>query len=144
MGGSEEKSNSVAGEASQKVARIVSAAEESAGELLAEAQNDAREIVSKARAEAEGILAAAREQVEHAENALKPDRSTGNADAAVRTSGAASSDGGGDTAGARLVAMKLALDGSAPEEISARLEAEFPELDDPAGLVAEVLVRAGR
>lgn len=141
---SEEKSSSIAGEASQKVARIVAAAEESASELLADAEQDAQGILSKARAEADGILAAAREQVERAENALKPERSPGNADASVRVSGAAGLDGGGDTAGARLVAMNLALDGSSSKEISAHLETEFPELDDLSGLVAEVLARAGR
>jgi hypothetical protein len=45
--------------------------------------------------------------------------------------------------GARLIALKMALDGHPREETAAYLRENF-ELDDPAGLLDEVYERAGR
>ncbi len=53
------------------------------------------------------------------------------------------SNGGADDAGARLVAMKLALDGKGREEIAAELEQKFGA-GDRAALLDDVLARAGR
>jgi outer membrane biosynthesis protein TonB len=51
--------------------------------------------------------------------------------------------GEGDAAGARLVAMNMALDGSGREEIVARISAEFTGADADA-VADEVLARAGK
>ena len=53
------------------------------------------------------------------------------------------SNGGADDAGARLVAMKLALDGKGRDEIAAELEQKFGP-GDRAALLDDVLARAGR
>jgi hypothetical protein len=45
--------------------------------------------------------------------------------------------------GARLIALKMALDGHPREETAAYLRENF-ELDDPEGLLDEVYERAGR
>lgn len=49
----------------------------------------------------------------------------------------------GSDAGARLVAMKMALDGSSREDVEKRLSEEFG-IDDPAPLLDDVFARAGR
>jgi len=49
----------------------------------------------------------------------------------------------GSDAGARLVAMKMALDGKSREEIAAHLDQSF-ELGDSAGLLDDVFARAGK
>ena len=49
----------------------------------------------------------------------------------------------GSDAGARLVAMKMALDGSSREDVEKRLSEEFG-VDDPAPLLDDVFARAGR
>jgi DivIVA domain-containing protein len=51
--------------------------------------------------------------------------------------------GGGDAQAARLVAMKMALDGSSREEVAAHL-AERYGLDDPSELLDDVFSRAGK
>jgi hypothetical protein len=48
-----------------------------------------------------------------------------------------------DAAGARLVAMNMALDGAGRDEIVAKLDADYA-LDDPGALVAEVLEATGK
>jgi DivIVA domain-containing protein len=49
----------------------------------------------------------------------------------------------GNDAGARLVAMKMALDGSSREDVEKRLAEEFG-IGDPAPLLDDVFARAGR
>lgn len=56
---------------------------------------------------------------------------------------AAQTASNGTEAGARLVAMKMALDGSSREEVAAHL-ADAYELDDPAALLDDVFARAAR
>jgi hypothetical protein len=46
-----------------------------------------------------------------------------------------------DAAGARLVAMNMALDGASREQIEAKLAAEY-ELDDASAIVGDVLTLA--
>ncbi len=48
-----------------------------------------------------------------------------------------------DAAGARLVAMNMALDGASSEQIAAKLSEDY-ELEDADGLITEVLARAGK
>jgi len=48
-----------------------------------------------------------------------------------------------DAAGARLVAMNMALDGASRDEIAARLAADY-ELDDAEAIVDDVLALAGK
>jgi outer membrane biosynthesis protein TonB len=57
------------------------------------------------------------------------------------TTGAATN--GGDAAGARLVAMKMALDGASREEVDAHLAESF-DLADREALLDEVFARVGR
>jgi hypothetical protein len=64
-------------------------------------------------------------------------------DEATPPAAANGADRSADAAGARLVAMNMALDGASREQIAARLSEDF-ELDDAAGLAGEVLARAGR
>ncbi len=52
-------------------------------------------------------------------------------------------DSGSGDSGARLVAMKMAVDGGSREEIAAELEAKFPAADRDA-VLEDVLARAGR
>jgi hypothetical protein len=54
-----------------------------------------------------------------------------------------SANGSSDDAGARLVAMKLALDGKDRGEIEAELETKFGP-GDRAALLDDILSRAGR
>ena len=54
-----------------------------------------------------------------------------------------SAAGGGDEAGARLVAMNMALDGASREDVEKRMADEFG-LSDPDALLDEVFDRAGR
>lgn len=63
---------------------------------------------------------------------------------AAAPNGGEAADGAklGDAAGARLVAMNMALDGSSREEIEAALAAY--ELDDQAKLVDEILAKTGK
>jgi hypothetical protein len=56
------------------------------------------------------------------------------------TNGAGKSD---DSAGARLVAMNMALDGAARDEIVAKLDADYA-LDDSGAVADEVLTLAGK
>ncbi|MGZ5337713.1 MAG: hypothetical protein ACXWEF_06345 [Solirubrobacterales bacterium] len=49
----------------------------------------------------------------------------------------------GDSGAARLVAMKLAVDGTSREEIASQLDAKFGSADR-AAVLDEVLARAGR
>ena len=55
----------------------------------------------------------------------------------------ASNNSGGNDAAARLVAMKLAVDGKGRDEIEAELEGKFGSADRSA-LLDDVLARAGK
>jgi outer membrane biosynthesis protein TonB len=56
---------------------------------------------------------------------------------------AATAGNGGDTAAARLIAMKLALDGATKDEARAELSAEY-EVPDLDGLLDDVYAKAGK
>jgi hypothetical protein len=55
----------------------------------------------------------------------------------------ATNSNGGDDSAARLVAMKMALDGKGREEITSELDSRFGASDRSA-LLDDVLARAGR
>jgi DNA polymerase-3 subunit gamma/tau len=61
---------------------------------------------------------------------------------AAETAGDPAAANGADAAGARLVAMKMALDGASREEIDRQLAEDF-DLADREALLDEVLERAG-
>jgi hypothetical protein len=63
---------------------------------------------------------------------------------AAAAADAAPPEGGSDGAAARLVAMKLALEGADREAIAARLRSEFGSAGDDGALLDDVLSRAGR
>ena len=144
----------IADEVAAKVAQIVAAAEATATEIVSAARAEANRIVERAQREAGAQL----ERAEHAANELaaeagrlKQSISTESGVAAEaesepsatvsteRTEGVPA-----DVAGARLVAMNMALDGASPEEIARLLSADFPGIDDTDELVAVVLAKAGR
>jgi outer membrane biosynthesis protein TonB len=56
---------------------------------------------------------------------------------------AKTSAGGGDEAAARLVAMKLALDGTSRDDVRAKLEADYSVVDMD-GLLDDVFAKAGK
>jgi len=147
-------SSPIADEVGAKVAQIVAAAEATAAEIVSAARDEADRIVERAQRDAG-------EQLERAEHAarelaaeagrLKQSISGESEVAAVAGAepGAAISekgqeDGPADDAGARLVAMNMALDGASSNEIARRLTADFPGIDGTDELVAEVLAKAGR
>ena len=154
MSHQQEDPGSIADEASANVARIIAAAEETAAEIVAAARANAEAIIERAQADArsqaeraEKALAGLAGQAGQLQGQMAPHPAEGLANPASETAkpaGPIEPEPAADTAGARLVAMKLALDGSAPEAISARIGAEFPEVEDPASLVADVLARAAR
>ena len=55
----------------------------------------------------------------------------------------AAAGNGGDAAAARLIAMKLALDGASKDEARAELSAEY-EVPDLDGLLDDVYAKAGK
>ena len=166
--------SSIAGTAGARVAGIISAAEASATEIVADAKAEAERIAERAREEARerieraehavaGLVGQARrlqDEIER-EPATEPDaipgppaepgldpvgveREVGDGERDAAGEAPAEPTAAADTAGARLVALKLALEGASAAEISARIEDEFPEVADPAGVAADVIARTGR
>ena len=164
--------DSIADSASAKVAGIISAAEEAAAEIVTEARAEAEAIVARARAEAreqveraEAALAGLATQAGELQSEITASSEgitevradTPTAPQQEAPTPAAPDDGSvrrgtneerdadeADAAGARLVAMNMALEGSTEEEITAKLADEFPSIGDASGLVGDVLARAGR
>jgi hypothetical protein len=151
----------LAKQAAESVRQVIAEAEQRATEIVAAAERQAEDI--RARAEAE-----ARDQVEGARRALEELTSRfGTAGAAASASAPeppppsaspsppaaapspsppapeAPDEPADDTQAARLVAMKMALDGASREEIDAEIERSY-SLADRAALVDEVLAKAGK
>jgi hypothetical protein len=152
----------VIAEAEKRAAEIVSAAERQAEEIRARAEAEAREQVEAARRALEELTSrfgaaaggpppsrpgrpapsptpAAEEPVES--GATEP-AAPAPAEPPVPAEPAPAS-GGDDTQAARLVAMKMALDGAARDEIESELARSY-SLGDPSALVDEVLAKAGK
>lgn len=152
----------IAQRAAERVREAIAEAEQRAAEIVERAEVDAKAIRDKA----ENV---AREQLERAQAALRelagetpaapaPDPTAPDLEPPAPTSDSGPPDtpapgpqisaeadaaGNGDDAAARLVAMKLALDGKNREEIEAELDEKFGSADRGA-LLDDVLARAGK
>jgi hypothetical protein len=157
----ERNEGSLAAEAAARVQAIVAAAEESARQLRADADREAREHVERVAAAARGLLDridALASEVDRlrdgaagltaALDGLRGEAAVLGRDAATAApvapappapNGARSTD----EAGARLVALNMALEGS-PRDATARYLAEQFELPDLDGLLDDVYASAGR
>jgi DivIVA domain-containing protein len=157
-------SPSLAATTAEQVRSILEAAERSVSEVRAQAGRDASDHVARVQSAADGMLAkldqleseltrlmtslrAAGEQLTEGLAALQADVAQGaprDAVPAVETPPAAdpAPPDGGD-AGARLVALNMALSGSSREETAAYLAEHFA-LADAEALLDDVYARAGR
>src|SRR6266508_1747010 len=150
-------SEELAARAAEAVRRVVAEAEAKAEQIVRDAEIEAKRIRDEAEAEA-------RERIERARRALSelagetpapdqhpaPEPQPQPAPPAnpapapePRLQESGSGEANGDDAAARLVAMKLAIDGRGREEIEAELTQKFGPSDRSA-LLDDVLFRAGR
>ncbi len=134
---------SLSASASARVQAILEAAEASAAEIRREAEADAAQLRERARAEAgreaEAIDAAiGRLRSLHAELGAVID-SLG-ADGRHPPAPAPEEP---DSAGVRLIALDMALDGTPREELAAYLAAHHASLADPGALLDDVYASVG-
>ncbi len=151
---------------SEQVRQILQAAERSVSEMRARANEEASEHVDRVREAADGMLAKLDDLERELGNLLAALRASGErliaglADLQADVVGdepvsapeppeedfaaaAPAPVADTDEAGARLIALNMALSGSSREEI-ARYLAEHFSLDDPESLLDDVFARAGR
>lgn len=160
----------LAAQAAEAVRRAFGEAQAKAEQIVREAEADAKQIRDQAEAEARRIRdeaeGEARERIDRARRALselagetpspgpdpapepepQPQPAPAPEPAPVpepRLQESSSDGANGDDAAARLVAMKLAVDGKGREEIEAELSERFGP-GDRSGLLDDVLARAGR
>jgi ElaB/YqjD/DUF883 family membrane-anchored ribosome-binding protein len=139
-----------------RVRELISQAEEQASQIVRDAEVEAKRIRERAESEGKERLDELRKALDDLQGRLgtsgapaasvqpQPAPTVEPKPAAEPTPAAA--NGGAkpdDTAGARLVAMNMALDGSARDRILAKLSEDF-ELDDAGALVDEVLALAAK
>jgi len=137
--------------ASEQVRLILEAAERGAVELRAKAGDEAGEHVARVAAAAEGMAARIAELERELEGVRRGAErlAAGLAELQAQVQGAGvaeplpAPDGDSDEAGARLIALNMALGGNSREE-TARYLAEHFALADPAALLDDVYARAGR
>jgi hypothetical protein len=153
----------VIAEAQKEASKIVAAAEKEAEGIRARAEAEARDQVEGARKALEDLTARfgsgggtvstsaasapsppPREPAEDVAEAptSPPVEEAAEADP-VKAEAAAFKSEGDDAQAARLVAMKMALDGASRDEISAELESSY-SLDDRDALLDDVLAKAGK
>lgn len=147
-------------DAERKAAEIVERAEQDAARIRDRAESEAREKLDRARralAEPSGEDAPAAETPDPRPPMPTPEPPAPRPDPTPPTepepappsaadgpaSVPAPGSNGGDDSAARLVAMKMALDGKGREEISSELDSRFGA-SDRDGLLDDVLARAGR
>ena len=131
-----------AADAARRLATIVDAAERAAASVIDEAEKEAQRHIEEARARADRIVAARlRELADELDPATAGGRPTtphlqpvqdpelGDGQAAPRRSG---------SAGARLLATQMAVDGARREEIEARLRSGF-EIEDTTEILDAIL-----
>jgi len=142
-----QQADELAAKASKAVRRVVADAEDSASEIVREAEVEAASIRERAEADASQIReraeADARDQIEAAKRALDELGGTMVEAASDEAPKADPETPGAPGAGARLVAMKLAVDGNDRAAIEAELNERFGATDRSA-LLDEVLSRAAR
>ena len=137
-------------DAERHAAEIVERAEQEAAHIRERAESEARDKLERAR-RALSELAGETPDPRPPEPAPQPPTdpippSEPEPEPPSAADGAAtvpSSSNGGDDSAARLVAMKMALDGSDREQIVAELDSKFGSADRSA-LLDDVLTRAGR
>ena len=151
----------LARQAGERVREVIAEAERHAAEIVERAEQEAAHIRERAEAEARDKLERARRALSELAgetpdprppdpapqpptDPIPPPEPAPEPPSAVDgpASVPASSNGGDDSA-ARLVAMKMALDGSDREQIAAELDSKFGASDRGA-LLDDVLARAGR
>ena len=149
---------------SEQVRQILQAAERSVSEMRARANEEASDHVERVKQSADGMLAKLDDLERELGNLLAALRASGErllqgledlqaevggGDAAPvpvaeeAFAAAAPRVAVADDAGARLIALNMALSGSSREE-TARYLAENFTLDDPEALLDDVFARAGR
>jgi hypothetical protein len=159
-----ERVREVIAEAERRAAEIVREAEAKASGIRERAEADARERIERARAalsDAVGGQDDAQPPPQHAneplpgvegpptdplpgvEGSSPPPDSARAAPTGGAETGPSAANGDGDDTAARLMAMKMALDGRGRDEIASELESKFGAADRGA-LLDDVLARAGR
>jgi hypothetical protein len=159
------RAEELAGQAAEAVRHTVAEAEAKAEQIVRDAEVEAKRIRDEAEAEARERIERARRALSELAGETPPPRPDPGPEPSPRpdpvpepapepqpepvpdpdpvppepTAGGAN----GDDAAARLVAMKLAVDGKGREEIEVELEARFGP-GDRSGLLDDVLSRAGR
>jgi len=165
-------SDEVAAAAAEAVRKIVADAESRADEIVREAEEEATRIRERAEADANERIESARKALDDLRGRLEeggtqvaPGRPPAESipPAAPPPPEAETPEpqpepvpepapepvpepvppGNGDDAAARLMAMKLAIDGKGREEIAYELDAKFGA-EDRTGLLDDVLARAGK
>jgi hypothetical protein len=147
-------------DAERKAAEIVERAEQEASQIRERAESEAREKLDRARralAELAGDESPAADTPDPQPPMPTPEPPTPRPDptpvpepdpappsaADGPATAPATASNGGDESAARLVAMKMALDGRGREEISSELDSRFGATDR-SGLLDDVIARAGR
>lgn len=143
--------------AAERVASVIEAAERKAAEIEAEARAKAEGIVERGRLEVRGQADRMREAVEGIVTAAsefgdavagpirvpEPQPEAAEEPAPIAVPDPAPRDDG-EIAAARLVAMKMALDGAPRAEVARHLGETYAGLAAPGDLVDDVFAKAGR
>src|SRR4051794_22053011 len=147
-------------EAQKEASKIVAAAEKEAEGIRARAEAEARDQVEGARRALEDLTArfgsggasapASEPDPTPSPTPPEPDQEAAPEPAASEPEPEPAKDetppkaaGGDDSQAARLVAMKMALDGASRDEIAAELESSY-SLSDRDALLDDVLAKAGK
>lgn len=141
-----ERVRAVIKEAEDRAAEIVREAEEEAARIRERAEADVRERLERARELLSDVGAAPAPQPSQPAETPEPAASAQpeeTAESPPPPEAEAQVPGGADEGAARLVAMKMALEGKGREEIESALAERFGAADRSA-LVDDVLARAGR
>ena len=148
---------------SEAVRSALESAQRRADEIVREAEAEAQRIRAEAEAEARERLDQVRQALERLEAGLgagstpqqpstevreapaepPPEPPEPVADAPEPEAASAASNAGDDAGAARLVAMKLALDGTSRDEARKQLAADY-RIDDLDSLLDDVYTKAGR
>jgi regulator of protease activity HflC (stomatin/prohibitin superfamily) len=137
--------------AAERVREVIAEAERRAERIVAEAEAEAARIRERAQAEAAATPPSpAAETPDPQPPSPTPDPPVPRPDPTPPSEPipeppvqVAGDNGSGDDAGARLLAMKLALEGKGRGEIASELESRFGAADR-GSLLDDVLARAGR
>ena len=127
--------------AAQRVREVVAEAERRAEEIVREAEAEAARIRERAEADARERIERARKALDELRLEAEPEREPIKPEPAAAEP--ASGDAGSEERAARLVAMKMAIDGATRSQIVAWLNDEIPE-GRREEIADEVMERAKR